>query len=136
MVDVSHRFDIIYKTFATRALAKNEPTSKLAFARFMGASQGRMQSWERGQLPRPDDLQRLHETLGFSYHWLMTGEGDPFGAPTDTTTAELLDRIAALEAELNEANRLNRKLAARLLVDGVGDNAAASATGKASDGHG
>ncbi len=136
MVDFSHRFDIIYKTFATRALAKNEPTSKLAFARFMGASQGRMQSWERGQLPRPDDLQRLHETLGFSYHWLMTGEGDPFGAPTDTTTAELLDRIAALEAELNEANRLNSKLAARLLVDGVGDNAAASATGKASDGHG
>ena len=136
MVDFSHRFDIIYKTFATRALAKNEPTSKLAFARFMGASQGRMQSWERGQLPRPDDLQRLHETLGFSYHWLMTGEGDPFGAPTDTTTAELLDRIAALEAELNEANRLNRKLAARLLVDGVGDNPAASGTGKASDGHG
>ena len=136
MVDFSHRFDIIYKTFATRALAKNEPTSKLAFARFMGASQGRMQSWERGQLPRPDDLQRLHEPLGFSYHWLMTGEGDPFGAPTDTTTAELLGRIAALEAELNEANRLNRKLAARLLVDGVGDNAAASSTGKASDGHG
>ena len=66
----------------------------------------------------------------------MTGEGDPFGAPTDTTTAELLGRIAALEAELNEANRLNRKLAARLLVDGVGDNAAASSTGKASDGHG
>ncbi len=66
----------------------------------------------------------------------MTGEGEPFGAPADTTTAELLDRIAALEAELHEANRLNRKLAARLLVDGVGDNAAASSTGKADDGHG
>lgn len=66
MVDFSHQFDIIYKTFAARALANNEPTSKLAFARFMEASQGRIQSWERGQFPRPDDLQRLHEKLEFS----------------------------------------------------------------------
>ena len=136
MLDFSHQFDIIYKTFAARALANNEPTSKLAFARFMEASQGRIQSWERGQFPRPDDLQRLHEKLGFSYHWLMTGEGDPFGSPANTETATLLDRIAALEAELHEANRLNRKLTARLLIDGVGDNGAASSTGKASDGHG
>jgi len=34
---------------------------------------------------------------------------------------------------LREADRLNRKLTARLLVDGVGDNTAASSTGKASD---
>ena len=45
-------------------------------------------------------------------------------------------KIAALEAELREADRLNRKLTARLLVDGVGDNADANNTGKASDGHG
>lgn len=45
-------------------------------------------------------------------------------------------KISALEAELREADRLNRKLTARLLVDGVGDNTAASSTGKASDGHG
>lgn len=44
-------------------------------------------------------------------------------------------KISALEAELREADRLNRKLTARLLVDGVGDNTAASSTGKASDGH-
>lgn len=37
---------------------------------------------------------------------------------------------------MREADRLNRKLTARLLVDGVGDNTAASSTGKASDGHG
>ena len=45
-------------------------------------------------------------------------------------------KIAALEAELREADRLNRKLTARLLVDGVGDNVDATATGKASEGHG
>ena len=45
-------------------------------------------------------------------------------------------KISALEAELREADRLNRELTARLLVDGVGDNTAASSTGKASDGHG
>ena len=45
-------------------------------------------------------------------------------------------KIAALEAELREADRLNRKLTARLLVDGVGDNADANNTGKASDGYG
>lgn len=44
-------------------------------------------------------------------------------------------KISALGAELREADRLNRKLTARLLVDGVGDNTAASSTGKASDGH-
>lgn len=49
---------------------------------------------------------------------------------------EVRAKISALEAELREADRLNRKLTARLLVDGIGDNTAASSTGKASDGHG
>jgi len=49
---------------------------------------------------------------------------------------EVRAKISALEAELREADRLNRKLTARLLVDGIGDNTAASSTGKARDGHG
>ena len=46
-----------------------------------------------------------------------------------------LDEVRAKISAL-EADRLNRKLTARLLVDGIGDNTAASSTGKASDGHG
>lgn len=40
------------------------------------------------------------------------------------------------EEELAEADRLNRRLATRLLVDGVGDKDARTSTGKASGAQG
>ncbi len=136
----SERFDFIYKKFAEQAAKEGEPDSKLAFARFMGVSQGRMQAWEKGQLPRADDLKTMHDKMGFSYAWLIAGQGEPF-EETETRVdqaeyEQLKARVTELEAELREADRINRKLTARLLIDGIGDNAAVPATGKAEGGHG
>ena len=66
MSDFSKRFDIIYKNFVARA-SGGEATSKLAFSRFLNISQGRMQSWEKGQVPRPDDLEIINEKLGVGW---------------------------------------------------------------------
>lgn len=124
MENFSHRFEIIYNKFAKKAVSENRAASKLAFARFLGISQGRMQNWERGKIPQPDDLKLMHDKLGFSYCWLITGEGEPYGegepqgrrvSPDQMTPDEKDRRIAELEEELREERRLNRRLMERLL---------------------
>lgn len=115
------------------------------FCDFLGISPGKRQKWSQGQWPSAEDLENLHDKLGFSYRWLITGEGEPFeedGPPPQTEReAELQARLAELErekemltAELREADRLNRQLTTRLLVDGVGDKGAATNIGKAGEG--
>ena len=52
----------------------------------------------------------------------------------ERTTAELAQKNAALEAELDEERRLNRQLVTRLLIDGAGDKGASTTTAKSVDG--
>lgn len=143
MSDFSQRFEIIYKRFFELAAAENLPNSKIDLARMLGISQGRLQHWERGQIPRPDDLIKIHNTLGFSYSWMLTGDGDPLSesasagadalkghADSSAEIAKLKNEVAMLRDELAEADRINRKLTARLLINepalGVGGNEAAA----------
>lgn len=137
--DFSQRFVIIYKKFVDQAVG-GEPTSKLAFSRFVGVAQGVMQNWEKGSIPLPKYLKIIHDKLGFDYGWLLTGEGEPFDAARDVGPSErekvLADKIAELEAELREADRVNRNLTTRLFVDGVGDKSDATSIGNAADGQG
>ena len=79
--------------------------------------------------------------MGFAYHWLVTGEGEPYemagiSPPHPDVNERYETEIQNLREELAEERRLNRQLTAKLLIDGVGDKAAATNTGKAADGHG
>jgi len=134
MSEFIQRFEVIYKKFAERAAAEGRPASKLAFARFVGVSQGCMQKWEKGQIPNAKDLITIRDKLGFSLNWLITGEGNLWDESM-LEVDELKARIAVLEAELREADRINRKLTTRLLVDGVGDKDGATNIGRAGGGH-
>lgn len=122
MGDFSQQFEIIYEKFSCWAKSDNRPSSKLAFSRYLDVSQGRMQKWEAGQIPRPADLKTIHDKLGFSYSWLITGEGEPcaeeaVALPSNSSdeVVSLQRRIAELEAELKEERALNRRLTERLL---------------------
>lgn len=75
--------------------------------------------------------------------WLYMGQEPAFKDGTEAEPGPGKERLAELEAEnarlrqeLDEERALNRKLTARLLVDGVGDKDARTSTGKAADGHG
>lgn len=130
MENFSQRFEIIYKKFFDMAKSNGLQASKLALSRFLGVSQGRMQNWEGGAIPQPNDLKAIHDKLGFSYSWLITGEGPQFDETAGGDVAELKARVAELEGELAEADRINRKLTAKLLEnDGnaTGDGGMASA---------
>ena len=125
MDNFSQRFEIIYKKFSCWAKSDNRPYSKLAFSRYLDISQGRMQKWEAGQMPRPADLKIIHDKLGFSYSWLITGEGDPCAeeatclpSASSDEVVNLQRRIADLESELKEERALNRRLTERLLEMG------------------
>lgn len=70
---------------------------------------------------------------------MLAADAEPAGPRSERSLEQELEEaratIAALEAELREASRLNRQLTTRLQVDGVGDNAAVTRTGKTGDGH-
>ena len=83
--------------------------SRLAMARYLGITQGKMIAWKDGQWPAAADLAVIAERLGFSYRWLVTGEGDPHAdEPSEKDAGQSqadAARIAALEAELRERER-------------------------------
>lgn len=77
--------------------------------------------------------------------WLYFDEGEMLThastPPKTEREAELQAKIVTLEqekealaAELREADRLNRQLTTRLLVDGTGDKGAATGIGKVGEG--
>lgn len=106
------------------------------FCDFLNISTGKLQKWAKGQWPSAEDLETIHDKLGFSYSWLVTGEGDPFEEsfipyPTPDDTAELANlrhevsdlkeelmhsyrEISRLGQELVATNEERRKLAERL----------------------
>lgn len=149
------KYELVYNYFCSVADLKGFKPSVRGFCDFLGISAGKRQKWSQGQWPSAEDLETLHDKLGFSYRWLITGEGDPFEEggtlpeadeekrkadeqhrQRETRLQELEQKNAELEAELREANRLNRQLTTRFLVDGVGDKGAATDTGKVGEGQG
>lgn len=71
-------YQIVYSYYRTRNQAKKLKLSHRSFCEFLGISLGKREKWQKGQWPSAEDLNSLHNKLGFSYRWLITGEGDPF----------------------------------------------------------
>ena len=82
------QLEIIIDKYCSSELAKDEQFVRSTFAKFLGISTGKAQAWERGQRPSADDLETISRKLGFSPHWLLLGEGEPFDhAPQKQGTA-------------------------------------------------
>lgn len=117
MEDFKQQFEIIYKKFYDWGVANGFKPSKLAFSRFIGVSQGAIQNWEyKGTYPGAKDLKTIHDKLGFSYDWLITGEGEPMDKQQK--------QIEALKQEVEQ-------LRTRLFVEGTTDKATVTDTAKA-----
>ncbi len=140
-------FNIIYDKFIVNFSTNDSGRALMSFARFLGhGHDGKVRAWKKGQWPSAEDCWLISEKMGFSLRWLVTGEGDLYGQEGDITAASADDsdqgvqamqaRMQEMERELAEERRLNRKLTARLLVDGVGDKGVASGTGKTGEGRG
>ena len=115
MEQFTERFELIYKKYCELAKANGLPTSKSALSRFLGVTLGNMQKWEKGQIPTASGLQAIHDKLGFSYAWLIAEQGEPFEETATGDIWALKARVAELENELAESDRINRKLTSRLL---------------------
>ena len=94
--DWSYKFEMVYKTFCSVAASKDMKATNKTFCDFLNISTGKLQKWSKGQWPSAEDLETIHDKLGFSYSWLVTGEGDPFEEsfipyPTPDDTAELMN---------------------------------------------
>ena len=110
----SHLYEVMCNLFYATPHAATFGRTKLGLARFLGMSQGKTQSWEKGQWPKAEDLRVLHQKMGFSYRWLVTGEGDPFDdelqpyLPESASESEPLTdkRTEALERENTQLREL------------------------------
>ena len=147
-------YEMVYERFRSLADSKGFKANVRGFCDFLEISAGKRQKWSLGQWPSAEDLEKLHDRLGFSYRWLITGEGGDLpeeGARVHALEArlqELEQENAALKAKLtsSEVGELRgrlaelestvRQLQTRLLIDGVGDKNAATGIGKAADGQG
>lgn len=127
---------IVYDYFCSVAVAKGAKPTVRGFCAFLGITTGKNQKWSQGQWPSAEDLETLHDKLGFAYSWLVTGEGDPFEEsfvpyPTPDDAAEIANlrhevgdlkeelmrayrEISRLGQELVATNEERRKLAERL----------------------
>ena len=48
------------------------------FAKTLGVSESTYSDWERGRVPRADDVARIAQATACSCEWLLSGEGTPF----------------------------------------------------------
>lgn len=112
----SARFKIIYAKYCAIEIEANGRPSESALARFLEVSQTTVQRWKNSQIPSPESLKVIHDKLGFSYDWLISGEGEMF----DETAAILAEKDA-------EIARLRTML---LLEGAAGEAAAARAAGQ------
>lgn len=93
-------------TFGDRLEAAREAAShtQAELARLLGVNLTTLRAWEADrQEPRGNRLQMLAGMLNVSMIWLMTGQGQGVGAPTDAATLPQGARLALAEiAELRQ----------------------------------
>lgn len=128
-----------------RFILKKEKVSQASLGKRLGFSAQNFSTWFDPKTQRRfwEHLPKILELFpDVRREWLYMGEEPAFrdGAcaepgPTKESIAALEAENARLRRELDEERALNRKLTARLLVDGVGDKDARTSTGKAADGH-
>lgn len=124
--------------------AKKIPLAKIA--EHLGVSPQNFNQWFKPKSQRRlwEHLPKILELFPDARpEWLYIGQEPAFrdgkaAEPTLTRehVAMLEEENARLKQELAEADRLNRQLTARLLVEGSGDKAGQASIGKASAGHG
>lgn len=128
-----------------KKLATEVAGSQTSLAKKLGLSQQTFSGYLKAE--RQNNLwpllpQMLVQFPEISRDWLYFGEGEMLGdlgahPDKEARLAEqqelenLREENHRLKAELAEADRVNRKLTARMLIDGVGDKDASNNTAKA-----
>lgn len=113
MKNFSERFQIIYGKFKEDAEARKQSSKKNDLMRFLGISQGRMQGWERGGIPKALDCLQIHDRLGFKLRWLISGEGPLFSEDSHTVITgeqDLLKENRELSRQVIDLYHENRQL--------------------------
>lgn len=116
--DFSHLYKIIYDYFLKHPDSSTLGTSRRAFAKWLDVSTGKAQAWEdKGQWPSAEDLETLHKKMGFSYRWLVTGEGEPFDETESSPPSPPVRKPAPIvDTRMDELEREKTELTQKLLT--------------------
>ena len=93
------------------------------FCAFLSISTGKNQKWAQGQWPSAEDIETIHDKLGFAYSWLVTGEGEPFEESVIPSRqddagelANLRHHVSDLKEELMRTYQDNARLSRELVA--------------------
>lgn len=122
-------------------LAERKNISLAKIAEIIGVYPQKFNQWlnEKSQKNLWEHLPKILDAMpDVRGEWLYMGQEPAFknggtaeDLPTRNEMQALKDENERLKAELAEADRINRKLTARMLIDGVGDKDASHNTAKA-----
>lgn len=115
---------MVYDYFCSVAVNKGTKPTVRGFCTFLGITTGKNQKWAQGQWPSAEDIETIHDTLGFAYSWLVTGEGEPFEEsfipyPTPDDAGELANlrhEVSDLKEELMRTYQDNARLSRELVA--------------------
>lgn len=91
--------EIVYGFYCKKVQAAGGKPTQTGFWKHLGSTRGKFQKWSKGQWPSAEDLQSMHEKFGFSYRWLVTGEGEPFDE-SEQIIRNQQKEIARLQAQI------------------------------------
>lgn len=92
------------KTFKERLKFLIGSMKPYAWCKQVGIEKGLFQYyWQKGKIPKYENLIKIRNAMGCSLDWLMTGEGEPFPdriEDMDATAGVLADQMDALIGKL------------------------------------
>ena len=100
------QYEIIKNKISDRLAINRRNYSAVNAAALLGVSRGKVRSWEAGQRPSADDLEKMAQILGLRPAWLLLGKGDPES-----------DNVAPVKAKDRSAVNAKKQIIGDLLFD-------------------
>ncbi len=76
--------------------------------------------WQKGKIPKYENLLKIRNYTGCSLDWLMTGEGDPYPDRVESVVATMSGLLNDIDSQIDKLERhLDRLRAMRQEIAGL-----------------
>jgi len=99
------------KTFKERLQYLIGPTKPYAWCKHVGIEKGLFQYyWQKGKIPKYENLIKIRDFTNCSLDWLMSGEGEPYPDRIDNLEANAKAIIGQLDSHVDRLEKMINRL--------------------------
>jgi len=99
-----------FKTFKSRLQFLVGEDKPYSWCQKIGIEKGLFQYyWQKGKIPKHENLIKISNFSGCSPHWLMTGTGDPFPDRIDDINQTINKLIDEMDVQIDKLEKLYKK---------------------------